>query len=98
MTWATPIIKQLQNGETVTFRPRGNSMKGRVESGQKVTVVPVGIYDSIDVDDVVLCKVHGYNYLHLVKDVDNGRYLIGNNNGGINGWIKKNAIYGRMIE
>lgn len=30
------------DGETVQFRPRGNSMKGKIESGQLVTVEPIG--------------------------------------------------------
>lgn len=42
MSWATLYIEKLKNGETVEFRPRGNSMKGKVESGQLVTVEPLG--------------------------------------------------------
>lgn len=30
MSWATNYIKQLLNGETVQFRPRGGSMKVRL--------------------------------------------------------------------
>ena len=33
MGWATAYIDGLQKGETVQFRPRGNSMKGKIESG-----------------------------------------------------------------
>jgi len=40
-------------------------------------------------------------YLHLVKAVREGkdgkrRFQIGNNRGGINGWVNSAAIYGRM--
>jgi hypothetical protein len=38
MGWATPYIDKLKKGETVQFRPRGNSMSGRIESGQLCTV------------------------------------------------------------
>jgi len=33
-------------------------------------------------------------YLHLIKAVDGQRFLIGNNRGGINGWVGPQAIYG----
>jgi hypothetical protein len=42
MGWATQYIAQLQEGETVQFRPRGNSMEGKISSGQLCTVEPVG--------------------------------------------------------
>lgn len=34
MGWATKHIARLRAGETVTFRPTGESMKGRIEPGQ----------------------------------------------------------------
>jgi hypothetical protein len=33
MGWATQHIAKLQRGETVQFRPRGDSMRGKVDSG-----------------------------------------------------------------
>ena len=41
MGWASQYIAKLQAGETVQFRPRGNSMSGKIESGQLCTVEPV---------------------------------------------------------
>ena len=41
MGWATGYIGRLQAGETVQFRPRGHSMKGKIESGQLCTVKPI---------------------------------------------------------
>jgi hypothetical protein len=41
MGWATPYIEKLKLGETVSFRPRGHSMKGKIESGQLCTVKPI---------------------------------------------------------
>ena len=35
MGWANHYIEKLQAGEWVSFRPRGNSMNGKVESGQR---------------------------------------------------------------
>jgi len=54
MGWATPYIDRLKKGETVQFRPRGNSMSGKIESGQLCTVVPVRSED-LKVGDIVLC-------------------------------------------
>jgi hypothetical protein len=94
MGWAAGHIARLKDGETVEFRPRGQSMRGKIESGQLCrveTVDPV----QIQVDDIVLCKVKGYEYLHLLKAIQGPRFLIGNNRGGTNGWITGTAIFGR---
>jgi hypothetical protein len=95
MGWATEYIQRLQSGETVQFRPRGHSMRGKVESGQLCTVVPVT--DAIAVGDIVLCKVNGRQYLHLVKAVQGDRYQIGNNRGRVNGWVSRNYVYGKCV-
>ena len=96
MGWATPYIDKLRRGETVQFRPRGNSMIGKIESGQLCTVVPVNS-DNLEVRDIVLCKVNGYQYLHLIKARQGDRFQIGNNRGRINGWIGANGIYGKCV-
>ncbi len=95
MGWATFAIEALRRGETVTIKPRGRSMAGRVEDGQEVTVRPVDP-STLEVGDVVLCKVHGSEYLHLISAIDNGeRFQISNNKNHVNGWIGKNGIYGK---
>ncbi|HEX4341876.1 MAG TPA: S24 family peptidase [Verrucomicrobiae bacterium] len=96
MSWATQYIDQLKKGETVQFRPRGNSMSGKIESGQLCTVEPANL-NSLEVGDIVLCKVNGYQYLHLIKARQGERFQIGNNRGRINGWIGENGIYGKCI-
>jgi hypothetical protein len=93
MGWASHYIEKLGAGETVSFRPRGNSMTGKIESGQLCTVAPVE-HGSLKTGDIVLCKVRGNEYLHLVKAIQGERFQIGNNRGRINGWISKNAIFG----
>ena len=93
MSWANHYIEKLRNGETVQFRPRGNSMKGKIESGQLVTVEPLGT-KVLQKGDIVLCKVNGSQYLHLIKAIQGERYQIGNNIGRINGWIGVGSIYG----
>lgn len=94
MGWAAHYIARLQNGDTVSFRPRGNSMSGKIESGQLCTVEPVDPA-TIKVGDIVLCKVRGRDYLHLVKAIQGPRFQIGNNRGHINGWITAGSVFGR---
>ena len=93
MSWANHYIEKLRIGETVQFRPRGNSMKGKIESGQLVTVEPIGTRQ-LQKGDIVLCKVNGSQYLHLIKAILGERYQIGNNIGRINGWVGIGSIYG----
>ena len=92
------VAALLESGDRVTFRPHGNSMTPRIESGQLVTLDPDT--SNIKRGDVVLARVHGNLLLHLVRawKVQGGkkRYLIGNNHGKINGWTSK--IYGKLDE
>ena len=107
MGWATEYINKLRNGETIKFRPRGNSMQGRIESGQLVTVSPtipecdgcIAHLPPPKVGDVVLCKVDGNQWLHLVTAVgSDGRYQISNNKGHINGWCTRNNVFGIVVK
>jgi hypothetical protein len=81
MGWADRHIARLTHGETVQFRPRGHSMTGKIESGQLCTVEPLGDH-VIAAGDIVLCRVSGAQYLHLVKAIQGERFQIGNNRGG----------------
>ncbi len=96
MGWAQFHIKKLEGGHHVSFRPRGNSMQGRIESGQLCTVAPVDPL-TLSVGDVVLCRVRGNEYLHLIKAINGRRFQIGNNKGGINGWIGHGSIFGKLV-
>lgn len=96
MGWAAHAIPRLQAGETVVLRPRGHSMAGRVSDGDYVTVVPCGDAEP-QVGEIVLVKVKGREYLHLIKARQGERYLIGNNRGGLNGWVGRAAIFGRAV-
>lgn len=70
-------------------------MKPRILSGQLCTVAPVDP-TTLAVGDVVLCRVHGAEYLHFVKAIADERFQIGNAHGRINGWVSGAAIYGRL--
>ena len=93
MGWASAAIERLRRGQTVTVRPHGHSMAGKVEDGDLVTVEPLGERE-LHSGDIVLVRVHGREYLHLVKAVQGDRYLIGNHRGGVNGWVGRQAIAG----
>jgi len=99
MSWAKYAIEALQRGETTQIRPRGHSMRGKVNSGDQVTLEPVKP-ESLQVGDIVLVRVKGNVYLHLIKAINGTRFQIGNNRGGVNGWVGANCIYGiaRRIE
>jgi hypothetical protein len=84
-------IAALQRGETVQIRPHGQSMRPRVCGGARVTVAPCGTAQLRTGD---LVRVRGRVYLHLIKAIDGKRFLIGNNHGGINGWVGPQCIYG----
>src|SRR5262249_36161458 len=93
MSWATYAKEASRRGETVQIRPRGHSMSGKVNDGDRVTLAPADPA-TLKVADIVLVRVHGTDYLHLIKAISRGRFLIGNNRGGINGWVGSHTIYG----
>src|SRR5438552_3238520 len=73
MGWASGHIEKVRGGETISFRPRGHSMTGRIESGQLCTVAPIDPV-TLEVGDIVLCRVRGNEYLHIVRAIQGGRY------------------------
>ena len=62
------------------------------------TVAPVQPETDLAVGDIILCKVHGHQYLHLIRAIQGKRFQIGNNRGGINGWIGRNGVFGILIK
>jgi hypothetical protein len=98
MSWSKIAISQLQQGKEAKVRPRGHSMTGKVNDGNLVTISACDP-TKLEVGDVVLVKVKGVVYLHLIKAIDaQNRFLIGNNRGGINGWASASAVYGVVTQ
>lgn len=66
-----------------------------IRSRELVTVVPCDPA-KVEVGDIVLARVAGAVYLHLVSAVDHarGRVQISNNRGRINGWTNHARVYG----
>lgn len=89
----------LRNGETCKVTGIGNSMTPILKSRQAVICEPVKDDTKLNKRDIVLCKVRGHHYLHLIWAVKpDGTYLIGNNHGHANGTIGRNNIFGKVVE
>jgi hypothetical protein len=97
MGWVKDALKELSEGRSAQVRPSGGSMRGRIESGQLVTIAPVDPMD-VQVEDAVFVQWQGNYLLHLVKEIKDGQFLIGNNVGKINGWVPFEAVKGKVIE
>lgn len=67
-------------------------MRGRIESGQLVTLEPIVDTSKLSIDDVVLVRWKGNYILHLIRDIRDGQILIGNNLGKINGWASADDV------
>lgn len=86
-------LEKLQNGESFVTSEKGNSMTPILKSGEDHKLSPA-TWESVNVGDIVYCKVKGNYYTHLVKAKNDEKgCLIGNNKGGINGWTKQ--IFGK---
>ena len=96
MGWVNEALQQLSAGQQVQIRPHGGSMRGRIESGDLVTLAPVGA-DAMKVDDVVLVRWKGNYLLHIIREIRDDEFLIGNNLGKINGWVHRRDIRGRVV-
>lgn len=96
MGWVKDTLENLTDGKNAQIRPMGGSMRGRIESGQLVTIAPIEP-SAVQVDDVVFVQWRGNYLLHLVKEIKNGQFLIGNNVGKTNGWVTGDAIRAKVI-
>ena len=88
--------KRLQAGESVTLRPRGNSMTPLIRSGEEVTIRPIEVGETLSKGDIVLAKVRGRFYLHKISAIRDKSVQISNNHGRINGWTTLEKVYGKV--
>ncbi|GLW35020.1 hypothetical protein [Actinoplanes regularis] len=86
---------RVAGGAVIRFRPTGSSMVPLIRSRQLVTVAPVDPA-RLEVGDIVLARVAGTTYLHLVSAInpDAGRVQISNNRGRVNGWTSYARVFG----
>jgi hypothetical protein len=88
-------LSLLQQGQMARIRAQGGSMRGRIESGQLVSLEPATTAD-LRPGDVAFISWKGNYLLHLVLRVEAGRVLIGNNLGKANSWVAADDILGRV--
>lgn len=69
-----------------------------IRSRQQVVVAPVDP-SKVEVGDIVLARVAGTVYLHLVSSVDPARkrVQISNNRGRVNGWTSHDRVFGLCV-
>lgn len=93
------VLKTLLEKGEVTWKPHGNSMTPKIESGDEVVVKKVPA-SACRVGDVVYAKVKGNYYLHLLSALDEtqNRYQISNNHGHVNGWVNADNVYGLCVK
>ncbi|WP_460118039.1 S26 family signal peptidase [Streptomyces phaeofaciens] len=92
------VAARVAAGTTVEFRPSGTSMVPLIRSRQLVAVAPVDP-SKLGVGDIVLARVAGTVYLHLVSAVDPARkrVQISNNRGHVNGWTSHDRVFGICV-
>jgi hypothetical protein len=93
------VAARVAAGATVQFRPKGSSMVPLIKSGDLVTVAPADPA-RLEVGDIVLARVAGTTYLHLVSALDpaRGRVQISNNKGRVNGWTSSGHVAGICVD
>lgn len=98
MSMLDALALRVAAGTTVEFRPSGSSMVPLIRSKQLVTVSPADPA-RLEVGDIVLVRVAGTVYLHLVSAVDRpkGRVQISNNRGRVNGWTSHDRVFGICV-
>ena len=91
--------EKLKSGLVGRLQGFGQSMTPILKNGQEVICEPVKDDTKLNKRDIVLCKVKGHYYLHLIWAVkSDGTFLIGNNHGHSNGCVSRNQIYGKVVE
>jgi hypothetical protein len=96
--WATIALEALTCGRSVQVRPRGHSMRGRIDDGALVTLEPCRPGELV-VGDIVLARVRGWLLvLHQIVGIEPGRFQIGTVAGRSDGWVSGAEIFGRVVD
>lgn len=93
------VLKTLLEKGEVSFKPHGNSMTPKIDSGDPVVVKRIDL-KALRVGDAVYAKVKGSYYLHLLSAIDESqsRYQISNNHGYVNGWVTADNVFGVCVQ
>ena len=92
------VAGRVAGGATVEFKPSGSSMLPLIRSRQSVVVAPADPA-KLEFGDIVLARVAGTVYLHLVPSLDptRNRVQISNNRGRVNGWTSHDRVFGICV-
>lgn len=97
-----PLLEALNEGRDFTWTvPDGGnlaSMRKAIKHGQTLTMSPVTNTTEIQVRDLVLVKWYQSDIFHIVGEIQGGKFLIANSLGKENGWVKKDAILGKITK
>jgi hypothetical protein len=98
------VLKTLLEKGEVIWKPKGNSMTPKIDSGDQVRIKRC-TPRAFRVGDIVYAKVRGNHYLHLLSALDNSqgsgylaRYQISNNHGHVNGWTDAKNMFGICVQ
>jgi len=86
------VAASVKLGRRVKFKATGDSMTPLVKHNEIVTVRP--LLEAPNRGDIVLARVNGRWYLHLVSALRKGQVQISNNHGHINGWTPLKNVVG----
>lgn len=78
------------------YKEGGNSMEPIISSMQPVDLYPVDP-TKLEKGDIVLVRVQGKIYTHLVSALEPKRVQISNNHGKVNGWTPLDKVYGIVV-
>ena len=96
MSWVKEALESLKEFGQAQIRPIGGSMRGRIESGQLVTL-QTSTYADVEINDVIFIHWKGNYLIHLIVDKMDEELLIGNNVGKVNGWIPAAAVIAKVV-
>jgi phage repressor protein C with HTH and peptisase S24 domain len=86
------VARHVRDGWSVRVKASGKSMTPRIKNGETVTVSP--LQGAPEKGQVVLARVNGRWYLHLVSATRPGQVQISNNHGHVNGWTSIANVVG----
>lgn len=71
-------------------------IKGKIESGDMVVLVP--LLASVQVGDLVYCKVHNWPRVRILVSMENGEFKVQQQEGAAIETVKFEDIYGQVLE
>jgi translation initiation factor IF-1 len=95
----TQVASELERERSVTFTAHGDSMVPKIRSGDTVTVER---FDpermKLKKGQIVLARVSGRLYLHLISALEGDRVQISNNKKHVNGWTQRSNVLARLTD